>query len=61
MIRFGCILFLFVCFIDIDECTIGKHNCSADAVCSNTKGSYNCTCIPGYFGDGRECKSKLNK
>ena len=43
-------------FSDIDECSKGSHNCSADAVCNNTKGSYNCTCNPGYSGGGRTCK-----
>ncbi|XP_022777800.1 uncharacterized protein LOC111319257 [Stylophora pistillata] len=44
------------CDKDIDECATSKHDCSASAVCMNTKGSYNCTCKPGYSGDGRTCK-----
>lgn len=43
-------------FSDIDECAGGAHNCSVDALCNNTKGSYNCTCKPGYDGDGRDCE-----
>ena len=39
-------------FLDINECAKGTHTCSADAVCNNTNGSYNCTCNPGYYGDG---------
>ena len=48
---------LFVGFIsiDIDECVGGSHSCSPDAYCNNTKGSYNCTCKPGFTGSGREC------
>ena len=42
----------------IDECATATHNCSADAVCNNTKGLYNCTCKPGHFGDGRTCQGK---
>ena len=42
-------------YLDIDECAEGSHECSANAVCNNTKGSYNCTCNPGYYGDGRSC------
>ncbi|KAL9953469.1 hypothetical protein ACROYT_G040891 [Oculina patagonica] len=42
--------------VDIDECAGATHTCSADAVCTNTKGSYNCTCKPGYEGDGRDCE-----
>ena len=44
-------------FSDIDECAKGSHKCSADAVCNNTKASYNCTCNPGYYGNGRGCKA----
>ena len=40
---------------DINECIEGTSNCSADAVCNNTKGSYNCTCKQGYYGDGNIC------
>ena len=41
---------------DINECFEGTSNCSADAVCNNTKGSYNCTCKRGYYGDGNICR-----
>jgi len=40
---------------DINECEGITHNCSSNAVCNNTKGSYNCTCKPGYLGDGWNC------
>ncbi|XP_058946064.2 uncharacterized protein [Pocillopora verrucosa] len=43
------------CDQDVDECSSGFHSCSADAVCNNTKGSYYCTCKPGYSGDGWSC------
>lgn len=33
---------------DFDECTSVEYNdCSNKAICTNTKGSYNCTCMPG--------------
>ena len=41
--------------LDIDECSRGTHNCSQFASCTNTVGSYNCTCEKGYFGDGTVC------
>lgn len=40
---------------DVSECSSGLHSCSADAVCSDTKGSYKCSCKPGYSGDGWSC------
>ncbi|XP_078367586.1 uncharacterized protein LOC144651502 isoform X2 [Oculina patagonica] len=40
---------------DIDECSNGSHDCDVNANCTNTVGSYNCTCKEGYAGDGRSC------
>ncbi|XP_022805208.1 neurogenic locus notch homolog protein 1-like [Stylophora pistillata] len=44
------------CSEDTDECVTGLHNCSPNAYCNNTNGSYNCTCKPGFTGNGQECK-----
>jgi len=49
---------LSVCFVDINECVVGTHNCHADSNCSNTKGSFYCTCLTGYSGDGVVCVGK---
>ena len=43
-------------FLDIDECAEGTFSCAADAECINTEGSYNCSCRPGYYGDGANCE-----
>ncbi|XP_066026327.1 uncharacterized protein [Pocillopora verrucosa] len=44
------------CKKDVNECADGTSNCSADAMCNNTEGSYCCKCKPGFTGDGRICK-----
>jgi len=40
---------------DDDECLMGTHNCNANANCTNTIGSFNCTCNSGYSGNGVSC------
>ena len=44
---------------DVNECATEKHSCSNDAVCYNTRGSYDCMCKPGYIGDGRNCAGDM--
>lgn len=47
------LLLLLLPMVDIDECYSGDHNClSGIATCSNSAGSYSCSCISGYVGDG---------
>ena len=43
---------------DIDECTAGTHNCDTNAACTNTPGSFTCTCNQGYTGDRVMCTGK---
>ena len=43
---------------DKDECTEQLHDCHEDAKCSNTIGSFYCTCKSGFYGDGRKCTDK---
>ena len=38
--------------IDIDECTIGTHNCDLNSFCTNHDGRFTCACNNGYEGDG---------
>ena len=48
---------------DLDMCETNKHDCHQNATCNsdmNNGGySYNCTCNPGFFGDGKNCDGKL--
>lgn len=38
--------------VDINECELGTDECDANANCTNTIGSYNCTCNEGFTGEG---------
>ena len=64
------VLFLFLSFLDVDECLPDEisndykdlaHNCHADANCTNTKGSFFCSCLNGYSGNGVDCVGESNK
>ena len=51
-------LYLFVCcFTDENECKY--RPCDVFAHCTNTLGSFTCTCFPGYLGDGLHCEGKI--
>ena len=50
--------FIHVLFsiVDEDECKSSETNeCGLNALCNNTEGSYVCSCVSGYQGDGRNC------
>ncbi|XP_035670934.1 multiple epidermal growth factor-like domains protein 11 [Branchiostoma floridae] len=47
------------CEQDIDECHPNNtNNCHENADCTNTEGSYTCSCKSGYIGDGFFCAQK---
>ena len=46
--------------LDIDECGASSPVCDINANCSNTRGSYICTCRTGYTGDGKTCQGRIN-
>ena len=37
---------------------MASHDCSSNANCSNSVGSFQCNCQSGYTGDGRACQGK---
>ena len=41
--------------LDMDACKFNISDCDVNANCTNTYGSYKCTCKLGYIGDGRSC------
>eukprot|EP00117_Sycon_ciliatum_P001585 scpid71927/ scgid3660/ Fibrillin-1; MP340 len=39
----------------IDECSTGTHDCHSLAVCTDTFGSFTCSCIAGFSLEGKKC------
>ena len=48
------------CYLDINECQDTPGVCDDNATCNNTIGSYTCTCIEGFTGEGSNgtCEGK---
>ena len=42
---------------EVNECQVGTANCHGNAFCTNTIGSFSCTCQNGYTGDGTVCNN----
>ncbi|CAH3116212.1 unnamed protein product, partial [Porites lobata] len=64
------LIFIFLCHsgsataiaeidLNIDECSDDDNKCHQEAECINTFGSYNCSCKPGFEGDGYNCRRKF--
>ena len=50
-------LISYICAVsDINECDLNTHNCSINAECFNTNGSFVCNCSDGFSGNGVICK-----
>jgi hypothetical protein len=45
--------------VDMDECSSRRHDCSVNADCFNTAGSFECSCKNGFVGNGVECEGKI--
>ena len=45
-------------FLDVNECSIGTHNCHGKSTCNNMDGSYTCACNTGYHGNGVICTGR---
>ena len=47
-------------FTDIDECALDSRVCDENANCTDTDGSFQCSCVDGYTGNGTHCEGELN-
>ncbi|PAV69212.1 hypothetical protein WR25_01554 [Diploscapter pachys] len=45
---------------DVNECLKMPHVCDKNAECINREGSFICTCLEGYAGNGYNCTSSKN-
>ena len=48
---------VIVNYADINECA-DATTCDSNAMCTNTPGSFTCTCNHGYTGNGTTCEGK---
>ena len=53
--------YFFLTRIDINECASGLHDCHGSASCTNTVGSFSCSCNNPYTGDGKKCNLVAGK
>ena len=56
--NFSCgVMFCFIILLDVNECALNNGGC--DQVCTNTPGSYQCSCNSGYSKIGPKCTGML--
>ena len=55
MFHLSILIILLSYITDINECELGVDQCATNATCSNTEGSYECSCNTGFTGDGKTC------
>lgn len=41
--------------LDLDECEVLDYTC--DQLCTNKKGSFSCSCVPGYIKKNSTCEA----
>ena len=46
--------------LDVDECAGNDSVCDEHATCTDTEGSFLCTCNTGFSGDGYNCSSEFS-
>ena len=48
---------LSVAIVDVNECDEGP--CDQYSSCTNTEGSFECTCEAGFTGSGQDCNGNI--
>lgn len=43
---------MIIATAEVNECSLGTHNCHEHAKCIDTKLAFKCQCKPGYTGNG---------
>ena len=51
-------LWLYIMISDINECYLDRSIC--DQICTDTEGSYECSCNDGFTKDGASCIGKYS-
>ena len=59
--RLRSLIFAFYTYSDVNECSAADQLCDTNANCTNTQGSFYCSCSTGFTGDGEHCKGKNKK
>lgn len=54
-------IMIYLLISDDNECIIGNHDCSPNASCTNTDGSFLCACVMNYTGNGTFCRGETCK
>ena len=58
--KLGAVLYTNIIFPDVDECTLGTHDCDdVNSYCSDTKESFICVCKEGFSDNGFGCSGNL--
>jgi hypothetical protein len=42
-----------------DECVLEQHNCNGNATCTDLEDLFECSCKPGFEGDGIDCQGRF--
>ena len=53
------VTFSFLYVSDVNECATGEHDCHPNAFCIDIAGSWVCSCLSGFTGNGTFCTGEF--